>query len=118
MTIVVASNGGSSQNAAWRRAVLLKLLSKRGDRDVRELLKTNDPVLISLVEAVLSGQGIPVLVADQHMSALEGSIGVLPRRLLVPEDDLFRARVLVANAGVPHEQLTVPRAPANGGYDV
>ena len=47
---------------------------------MRELLKTNDPVLISLVEAVLSGEGIAVLVADQHMSALEGSVGVYLRR--------------------------------------
>ena len=73
---------------------------------MRELLKTNDPVLISLVEAILTGESIPVLVADQYMSALEGSVGVLPRRLLVAAKDLFRARVLVAAAGVPHEQLS------------
>ena len=73
---------------------------------MRELLKTNDPVLISLVEALLGGEDIPFLVADQHMSALEGSIGILPRRVLVAIDDLFRARVLVAGAGVPHEQLS------------
>ncbi len=84
---------------------------------MRELLKTNDPVLISVVEAVLSGEGIPVLVADQHMSALEGSLGILPRRLLVADDDLFRARVVVAAAGVPHEQLTAPRASAAGAFD-
>jgi hypothetical protein len=75
---------------------------------VRELLRTNDPVLISLVQAVLEGADIPVLVADQHMSSIEGSPGVLPRRLLVADDDLFRARVLVATAGVAHEQLTAP----------
>jgi Putative prokaryotic signal transducing protein len=84
-------------------------------RNVRELLKTNDPVLISLVEAVLSGEGIRVFVADQHMSALEGSIGILPRRLLVAEDDLFRARVVVSAAGVAHDQLTAPRAGASDG---
>ena len=84
---------------------------------MRELLKTNDPVLISLVEAVLSGEGIAVLVADQHMSALEGSVGVLPRRLLVAEDDLFRARVIVTGAGVPHDQLTTPSANATGSFD-
>ena len=84
---------------------------------MRELLKTNDPVLISLVEAVLSGEGIAVLVADQHMSALEGSVGVLPRRLLVAEDDLFRARVIVTGAGVPHDQLTAPDANSTGSFD-
>ncbi len=73
---------------------------------MRELLRTNDQVLISVVEAVLAGEDIPVLVADQHMSVLEGSLGVLPRRLLVADEDLFRARVLAASAGVPHDQLT------------
>ena len=85
---------------------------------MRELLKTNDPVLISLVEALLSGEDIPLLVADQHMSALEGGQGILPRRLLVPPQDLFRARVLVASAGVPHEQLSQPVPVADDGLDV
>jgi hypothetical protein len=80
---------------------------------LRELLKTNDPVLISLVEAVLGGEDIPVLVADQHMSALEGGQGILPRRILVADDDLFRARVLLVNAGVAHQQLSRP--PLTGG---
>ena len=80
---------------------------------MRELLKTNDPVLISLVEAVLAGEDIPVLVADQHMSALEGGQGILPRRILVAPEDLFRARVLVTGAGVAHEQLSQPRTSAD-----
>ena len=79
---------------------------------LRELLKTNNPVLISFVQAVLTEEGIPVLVADQYMSALEGSVGVLPRRLLVAEEDLFRARVAVAAAGVPHHDLTAPKGMA------
>ena len=85
---------------------------------LRELLKTNDPVLISLVEAVLGGEDIPVFVADQHMSALEGSQGILPRRVLVAPEDLFRARVLVSAAGVPHEQLTKPGLSSQDGTDV
>jgi Putative prokaryotic signal transducing protein len=85
---------------------------------MRELLRTNDPVLISVVEAVLTGEGIPVLVADQHMSILEGSVGVLPRRLLVADEDLFRARVLVAAAGVPHDHLTPPPEEQAGAFDV
>jgi hypothetical protein len=84
---------------------------------MRELLRTNDPVLISVVEAVLSGEGISVLVADQHMSSVEGSLGVLPRRLLVSDEDLFRARVLVTGAGVPHDHLTPPHDEA-GTSDV
>ncbi len=85
---------------------------------MRELLRTNDPVLISLVEAVLGGEEIPVLVADQHMSVLEGSVGVLPRRLLVADEDLFRARVVVTGAGVPHGDLTPPPAGRAGESDV
>ena len=85
---------------------------------MRELLKTNDPVLISLVEALLTGENIPLLVADQHMSALEGGQGILPRRILVADEDLFRARVLVAAAGVPHEQLSRPAPTSDDGLDV
>ena len=85
---------------------------------LRELLKTNDPVLISLVEAVLAGEDIPLLVADQHMSALEGGQGILPRRILVADEDLFRARVLVASAGVAHADLTSPPAMLDDGLDV
>ena len=48
-----------------------------------ELLRTNDIVLISAVEALLAGYGIEVLVADQFTSAMEGSLGFLPRRMLV-----------------------------------
>ena len=84
---------------------------------MRELLRTNDPVLISLVEAVLAGEDIPVLVADQHMSILEGSVGVLPRRLLVADADLYRARVIVTGAGVPHDHLTPPPEERAGVFD-
>lgn len=67
---------------------------------MRELLRTNDLVLISAVEALLKAARIPHQVADGHMSALEGSICLLPRRLLVDEDHLRRARDLLAEAGL------------------
>lgn len=69
---------------------------------MRELLRTNDLVLISAVEALLKAARIPHYVADGHMSALEGSIGLLPRRLMVEEDYLRRARDLLAEAGLGH----------------
>lgn len=69
---------------------------------MRELLRTNDLVLISAVEALLKAARIPHHVADGHMSALEGSIGLLPRRLLVEDDYLHRARGLLAEAGLGH----------------
>jgi hypothetical protein len=67
-----------------------------------ELIRTNDLVLISAVEALLGGAGIDCMVADQHMSVLEGSVGVLPRRVLVTDDDLKRARRILTDAGLGH----------------
>ena len=57
---------------------------------MKELLRSNDPVLISYVSALLEDEEIDFVVADQNMSVLEGSIGALPRRVLV-ETTLFRA---------------------------
>ena len=52
-----------------------------------ELLRPNDPVLISWLRALLAGEGIDVHVFDGHTSVLEGSAGAIPRRLMVAEDD-------------------------------
>lgn len=73
---------------------------------MRELLRTNDVVLISAVEALLDGAGIGHLVLDQHMSVMEGSIGLLPRRLLVEDDALSRARRLLSEAGLAAQLAT------------
>lgn len=59
---------------------------------MRELLRTNDPVLLSFVESLLRDAGVTAVIADQNMSVLEGSIGVLPRRVLVDTDDIEHAR--------------------------
>ena len=74
-----------------------------------ELLRTNDLVLISLVEAIFQGAGIRFFIADGHMSALEGSVGFLPRRVLVEDGQLARARQLLVDAGLDHELREVPR---------
>lgn len=68
-----------------------------------EILRTNDLVLIGLVEAILGDARIPVLVADRHMSAMEGMIGAFPRRLLVPEDRADQARRIMREAGLGAE---------------
>jgi hypothetical protein len=70
---------------------------------VKEILRTNDAVLVSAVEALLEGAGIPHIVLDRNMSVLEGSIGILPRRVLVDEDYSGSARRLLADAGLAHE---------------
>ena len=59
---------------------------------MRELIRTNDAVLVSAVVALLDGAGIQSLVLDQNMSVLEGSLGILPRRVLVAEDHALLVR--------------------------
>jgi hypothetical protein len=58
---------------------------------MRELLSTTDPTLIAFATALLDGEGIEAFPLDVNMSVLEGSIGVLPRRLMVRRSDHFRA---------------------------
>ena len=70
---------------------------------MREIVRTNDAVLVSAVEALLAGAAIPYQVLDQYMSVLEGSIGILPRRVLVAEEDAVAARRLLQEAGLGHE---------------
>ena len=66
---------------------------------IKELIRTNDAVVISFVESLLRDAGIGCLVADQNMSVMEGSLGFLPRRLLVSDDDKEQAKRLLAEAG-------------------
>ncbi|HEX4407737.1 MAG TPA: DUF2007 domain-containing protein [Xanthobacteraceae bacterium] len=70
---------------------------------MRELVRTNDPVLISALEALLTGAHIEHMVVDQNMSVLEGSIGIFPRRILVGEDHFNAARRLLEDAGFGDE---------------
>lgn len=65
-----------------------------------ELLRSNDAVLLSYVQSLLDGDGIEYLLLDSHMSIMEGSLGILPRRLMVSEDDKIRACRLLENAGL------------------
>ena len=67
-----------------------------------EILRTNNPVLLSFVEVLLRDAGVQPLVADGNMSIMEGSIGVLPRRLLVRSDEVIRARRVLEDAGLGH----------------
>jgi len=70
---------------------------------VQELIRTNNAVLISAIGALLDEAGIPHMVLDQNMSVLEGSLGILPRRVMVPEPHASAARTLLANAGFGRE---------------
>ena len=70
---------------------------------MRELVRTNDAVLISAIEALLKGANIHHMLVDVNMSVLEGSIGIFPRRILVEEDELEAARLLLEDAGFANE---------------
>jgi len=70
---------------------------------LHEILRTNDAVLVSAIEALLTGAAIPHMVLDQNMSVLEGSLGILPRRVLVASDYAAAARRLLEEAGFGHE---------------
>jgi hypothetical protein len=65
-----------------------------------ELVRSNDLVYLSWAQAMLEGDNIVCLLADAYISSIEGGIGAFPRRLLVPEEDLDRARRLLAEAAL------------------
>lgn len=67
---------------------------------MREVLRSNDAVVISFAEAILKELGIASFVADNHMSIVEGSIGAFPRRMLVGAADLAAARRALVQAGL------------------
>ena len=68
---------------------------------MKEVLRTNNAVYLSFAQAVLKEAGIDALVFDGHMSVMEGSIGALPRRLMVADDDLGLAQRILADAEPP-----------------
>ena len=70
---------------------------------MREIVRTNDAVLVSAIDALFKAARIEHMVLDQNMSVLEGSLGVLPRRILVADELELRARRLLEDAGLGHE---------------
>lgn len=65
---------------------------------MKELFRTNDPVALSFALALLKDAGIETLVLDEHMSVIEGSLGILPRRVLVDDDDMAQAKRILDGA--------------------
>ncbi|PZX16617.1 putative signal transducing protein [Palleronia aestuarii] len=63
-------------------------------------MRSSDPTSIAFAKALLQGEDIECFELDVHMSILEGSIGVLPRRLMVASRDHFRARVVLTDNDV------------------
>ena len=60
-------------------------------------------MLVSAVGALLDGAHIHHVVLDQNMSIIEGSLGILPRRILVHDEDMSEARQILTDAGLSHE---------------
>jgi hypothetical protein len=70
---------------------------------MQELLRSNDPVELSFAAHVLGEAGVDFLVVDTFTSAIEGSIGAIPRRILVPDEQLVKARMALGKTS-----LTIP----------
>lgn len=68
---------------------------------MKELLRSTDPTVIAFASALLEGEDIEVFDLDVHMSILDGSLGILPRRLMVRDADLFRARMVLRDNDIP-----------------
>lgn len=66
-------------------------------------MRTTDPTMIAFATALLDGEDIDCFQMDVHMSVLEGSIGVLPRRLMVRDKDYFRAQIVLKDNDLPFE---------------
>lgn len=75
----------------WTVTQLPRNLSLR----MKELLRTTDPFLITRATDLLASEGIIAFPLDQHMSVLEGSLGILPRRLMVADRDFFVATAIL-----------------------
>ena len=72
---------------------------------VRAILKTNDPILLNFAEALLTDAGIESVVFDSHMSIMDGSMGFMPRRLMVADEDFARAARVLKEALPDQAQL-------------
>ena len=66
---------------------------------MRAVIATNDPVRLSFLVALLTDAGIPNVLLDSHISAVEGGIGAFPRRLMVADEDEARAKRVLQEAG-------------------
>ncbi|WP_386680115.1 DUF2007 domain-containing protein [Loktanella sp. R86503] len=73
---------------------------------MKELLRTNDPTVIALATALLDAEDIDCFQFDVNMSILDGSLGILPRRVMVADRDLFIARAVMKDADI---EITLDR---------
>ncbi|MDQ2093240.1 putative signal transducing protein [Rhodalgimonas zhirmunskyi] len=67
---------------------------------MKQLFRSNDPTVFAFANALLQGEGIDAFELDVNMSVLDGSIGILPRRLMVADVDYEEARVILSDNGI------------------
>ncbi len=67
---------------------------------MKQLMRTTDPTQIAFAQALLAGEGIDCFELDVNMSILDGSIGILPRRVMVAERDFDRAARALRDNGI------------------
>ena len=70
---------------------------------MKDLIRTNNPALISFVEALLKELDVTYFIADQSISSAEGSIGMFPKRILVAPEHFDKARQLMIDVGLENE---------------
>jgi hypothetical protein len=70
-----------------------------GQEALRVIATTTDPVRLSFLMALLADAGIEAVVLDAHVSAVEGGIGIFPRRIAVLDEDEPAARRVLEDAG-------------------
>ncbi len=71
---------------------------------MKELIRSNDPVLLSYLMSVLEEENIEAILLDEHTSVLEGSIGAIQRRVMVLAEDLARAKQILVDIGEGPEE--------------
>lgn len=76
---------------------------------MRELIRSGDPVRLSFLTALLADAGIDSLILDTHASIMQGSLDILPQRLMVADGDLAMAQAVLIDAGL----LPDTRGPAS-----
>jgi len=76
---------------------------------MREVLKTNNPVRLDFAQVLLADAGIDAEIFDAHMSVMDGSLGILPRRLMVPDDQFARAEAILREGLAGPAQLQADR---------
>ena len=80
---------------------------------MKEIVRSNDPVYLSWVQAILTEAGIPVVEFDRHAAVMDGSIMAIQRRLMVADDDVEEA--LSVLAGARPDAIVEPEEPGAGG---